>query len=339
MKVLVIGGTKFIGKAIVNQCLKQKHQVVLFNRGTSNELNLPLIKGDIKELVNYKEELLKVNADIVIHCICNNEQNAIDCVEVFKNTNTKVIVLSSQDCYKDFQNFVRGKEPEEFPVDENSPVTDIKHYWEGISAHGNKYDKNLMTNVFTRAFEDKILNSTIFRLAMIYGPEDYQYQYRHASIIKRIIANRKKAVLSATEQSKIWPFGYIENVASALVFSFDKTITDGKIYNLGESKSRTWRKWHELFAQYCNWEFEFSILPDELLNDSDVLLNSIPQHMITSSDLYSIETGFVEPVSLEEAIKNTFDYALKNQQILGDKDDYAKEDTAEEKYLKFLSTN
>jgi 2'-hydroxyisoflavone reductase len=37
MKVLILGGTRFLGRALVEEALKRGHEITLFNRGTNNE--------------------------------------------------------------------------------------------------------------------------------------------------------------------------------------------------------------------------------------------------------------------------------------------------------------
>lgn len=49
LRILVLGGTDFLGPAIVNAGLKNGHQISLFNRGITNPSlfsDLPHIKGD-----------------------------------------------------------------------------------------------------------------------------------------------------------------------------------------------------------------------------------------------------------------------------------------------------
>ena len=41
MKLLVIGGTSFVGRHIAIQALKKGHEVVLFNRGKTNPRFVP----------------------------------------------------------------------------------------------------------------------------------------------------------------------------------------------------------------------------------------------------------------------------------------------------------
>ena len=59
MKILVIGGTNFIGPCVVRQLLKMGHEVTVFNRGqTQTELpeDVKWIKGDRHHLLEYKHE-------------------------------------------------------------------------------------------------------------------------------------------------------------------------------------------------------------------------------------------------------------------------------------------
>ncbi len=45
MRLLIIGGTVFLGRAVVESALKQGHQVTLFNRGKSNSSLFPEVEG------------------------------------------------------------------------------------------------------------------------------------------------------------------------------------------------------------------------------------------------------------------------------------------------------
>lgn len=338
-KVLIIGGSKFIGKEIAKKAYENKFNVTLFNRGRNNiESHFNIIQGDVNSILDHKEHFLKEKFDFVIHCICNTEKHSQDLVNIFQNTSTKLIVLSSQDCYEAFQFLVRNTEISDFPINENSNITDIKYYWKEIyKGHIDDYDKNLMSNILIDAYNNKLINTTIFRLPMVYGPNDYQFAGRHGQIIKRIIDKQENYIIASSDYHKIYTFAYVENIAEAIIYSLSKNITDGKIYNLGDEKVRTWKQWSELFAKYNNFEFKFSVLPDEIMNDSKSLCNTMPQHFISDASLFSLETGFKEPISLEEAIKRTFNYAFENKEVLNFEIDYKDENAKLEKYLKIIN--
>ena len=95
MKVLILGGTQFIGKAITRLCLEAGHQVTLFNRGkTPTDFNVPVIKGDINKLRESKDELRALEPDVIIHCISYTPQHGRDCVEVFGGLKTHLLVIA-----------------------------------------------------------------------------------------------------------------------------------------------------------------------------------------------------------------------------------------------------
>lgn len=52
MKLLVIGGTRFLGRAIVNHALAGGHEVTLFNRGQSNP---DLYSGEVETLIGDRD--------------------------------------------------------------------------------------------------------------------------------------------------------------------------------------------------------------------------------------------------------------------------------------------
>lgn len=329
MKVLIIGGTKFIGKFIVRDCVNLGYEVTLFNRGTSDpDCTFNTIKGDVDSLLEFKDEIQKRKFDVVIHCIAYTEKHAEDLVSIFEDSGTQVIVLSSCDSYEAFQGLNRKIDKGEFPVTEDSSLSSRKYYWSDSSMKGelaSKYDKNLMTEILMEEYDKGHLNPTVFRLSFIYGPYDDQYSFRHGAFIQRILDRKKDLIFSDREQCSIMTFGYVENISAAIVHSIGRSNVYGKIYNLGEKKSRTRRRWAELYAELTGWQFDYHVLPEELLRKDSSYRSAPPNHLIISSDLYEKESGFKEPFTLEDSIKRTFDFAKANLKYLTSDVDYEKE--------------
>lgn len=48
MKILILGGTRFLGRAFVDEALQRGHEITLFNRGTNKEIfsNVEQLTGD-----------------------------------------------------------------------------------------------------------------------------------------------------------------------------------------------------------------------------------------------------------------------------------------------------
>jgi nucleoside-diphosphate-sugar epimerase len=311
MKVLIIGGTGFISGQIAEKAAAAGHEVVLFNRGLRDPHSAyDVINGDAKNLTAFKADLLAAKPDVVVHCIAYNDKHAADLVSVFEGTKAHVIALSSADCYEAFQRLNRGEEADQ-PVRETSETSKTKHYLKrmGIS----DYDKNLMTQALMDAHAEGKIEATVFRVPMVYGPGDHQYAYRHGNIIKHAIDGEADIVMSATEQGQIFTYGYVENVAAAIVHSFGLAQVKGEVYNLGEEDVRTQRRWAELYAAQAGHTFNVRILPPEMLGGDK---RESPRNFIMETAKFRADTGFTDPVDLKEAIKRTYDWAVAHPEAL-----------------------
>jgi len=314
MRILIIGGTGFISSHVAAQAAAAGHEVVLFNRGfTDPHSPYGVITGDVNGLPALKADLLALKPDVVVHSIATTEQHAKDLVSVFEGTKTHLVVLGSDDCYEAFQQLNRGEDRSDFPIREEAELSLTKHYFKAV--HGPDYDKNLMTGVLMEAFNEGKIEPTVFRLPLVYGPGDRQYSNRHGKIIKHIVDGERDLVMSGTSQAQILTFGYVENVAAAIVHSFGLAQTVGQIYNIGEPDVRTRRRWAELYAENAGHQFTFRILPPEVLQVNDTF-GQATRHLIVDTSKYRKETGFTEPVSLKEAIKRTYEWALQHPEAL-----------------------
>ncbi len=311
MKVLIIGGTGFISGQIAEKAAAAGHEVVLFNRGLRNpSAPYDVINGDAKDLKAFKADLLAAKPDVVVHCIAYNERQANDLVSVFEGTKAHVIALSSADSYEAFQRLNRGEEADQ-PVRETSETSRTQHYLKSFGLPD--YDKNLMTSALLDAHKTGKIEATVFRVPMVYGPGDPQYAYRHGRIIRHIVDSKPEIVMSATEQAQIFTYGYVENVAAAVVHSFGRPEVKGQVYNLGEEEVRTQRRWAELYAENAGHTFKFRIVPPEALGGAN---DEHPRNFVMDCSRFRLDTGFTEPVDLKEAIKRTHDWAVQHPEAL-----------------------
>lgn len=339
MKILMLGGSRFIGKAIADCAATAGHEVTLFNRGKSvSNSKYPLIQGDLSALPEFRERFKQLAPDVIVHCMALSEADAKLSIEAFSGLNSQLFVLGSADCYHAFQQMNRGHEAGELPLTENSPTTEIRHYYREFSAIAKMadYDKNLMTEALMQAGSAGLIRPTVFRLPMIYGPEDYQYPQRHGSIIRRILDKQSLYVLGQAHQQTLWPFAYVENIAAAIVHGFGQTLDQG-IFNLSEPRSRSWRRWIELFSQAADFPFELEIVPDILL-DKSFKSNSPPQHILLDASAYRLKTGFSEPVDLMQGIQRTLEWGMQHPDQLGSSPDYTAEANALQTWQNALNT-
>ena len=103
MKVLILGGTGVISRAIVDRLLVKGHEVVLFNRG-SKKLAFDGPTGEIignrADRAAFKAAMQAQKFDVVIDMICLTEEDAVSTVETFRDRVEQIIVCSSSSAYR-----------------------------------------------------------------------------------------------------------------------------------------------------------------------------------------------------------------------------------------------
>lgn len=116
LNILVLGGTFFVGPAIVNAALQNNHSVTLFNRGITNPKlfpNLYLIKGDRELGLDAYSPLREKQWDIVIDVWPEKSKLVDEATEALKNNVKHYIFISSIAVY---DNFHEAKIKEEYEV-------------------------------------------------------------------------------------------------------------------------------------------------------------------------------------------------------------------------------
>jgi nucleoside-diphosphate-sugar epimerase len=112
-KILILGGTAFLGPAIVNKALEQGHEITLFNRGRTNTHLFP----DLEKLVGDRDGKLEAlqgrDWDVCIDTSGYIPHMVKDSAELLQGHVGQYVFISSISVFADFK--IRG-------LDENSAV-------------------------------------------------------------------------------------------------------------------------------------------------------------------------------------------------------------------------
>lgn len=106
LKILILGGTFFVGPSIVNAALQNKHTVTLFNRGITNPELFPTlnwIKGDREKGMEAYAPLKNEAWDVVIDVWPEKSKLVDEATEALKNNAKHYVFISSIAVYNDFQ--------------------------------------------------------------------------------------------------------------------------------------------------------------------------------------------------------------------------------------------
>src|SRR6185436_2593340 len=102
VRVLILGGTGFIGKYVVAQLHQLGHDINIFHRGQTTA-DLPLavahIIGDRQHLADYADTFRQMAPDVVLDTIAYTEEQAQSAMQLFTRVTPRLVALSSIDVY------------------------------------------------------------------------------------------------------------------------------------------------------------------------------------------------------------------------------------------------
>ncbi len=222
MRILVMGGTRFIGVYLTRLLTAQEHDVVLFNRGNQPA---PLgiekqIQGDRTDPEQIKDKLADEEFDAIFD---NNGRELADTqplVELFGDKIKHFVYVSSAGVYL---------KSDQMPHREGDPL-------DPNSRHKGKFE----TEAYLQA---QGIPFTAIRPVYIYGPQNYNDL--EAWFFDRIVRNRPLPIPG--NGLHITQFGHVKDLTQAMLNVLGNPRAVGQIYNLSGDRYVTFNG----LAQAC----------------------------------------------------------------------------------------
>jgi nucleoside-diphosphate-sugar epimerase len=224
MKVLVLGGSYFVGRHIALEFCAQGHQVTLLNRGT-RAISLPTMLADRDDAAAVQRSLAGHSFDVVVDTSCRDAKQALTAARALENRYGRYVMVSAPAVYDD-------DAPR--PLRESSLADGALSWTEyGINkAHAE---------AALRRFCGPRL--TIVRPGYVYGP--YNSFARETFVWSRVLRNRPVFVPGngATRLS----FVYAPDLARLVVSLAQHDKASGRTLNVAHAEPLTFDAWvHEV---------------------------------------------------------------------------------------------
>jgi nucleoside-diphosphate-sugar epimerase len=311
MRVLIIGGTSFIGPYIVRSLVSAAHEVMVFHRG-EHEPALPRSVRHVHSpsaafpVLNFPSELVCFKPDVVLHMVAMGERDARAAVRAFEGVAHRLVVSSSGDVYRAYgvllgsETTIAGRDL----LDEKSALRNQLYPYRKMAAGAEDwvyhYDKILVERVVTA---NPNLPATILRLPAVYGPGDNNRRF--FAHLKRMQDGRPAILLDQDQARWRWSHGYVENVATAIALAVTDDRARGRTYNVGEEAVLTNAERVRLLAASAGWKGEVVALPRAWLPPHLRDAYNYSQDLAYDTRRLRQELGYQEVVSVDEGLRRT----------------------------------
>ena len=338
MRVLLIGGTGFMGPAVARELVAGGHSVAVYHRGQTEGAvpeGVTHLHGEREALATALPALAEFSPDVVIHMILMTEAQAEAFVQTFSGVAPRAVVISSQDVYRAFGrvNGIEPSAPDDAPLTEDSPLRERLYPYRGEQPRAeddpmrwaDSYDKILVERVVMSAPD---LPCAVLRLPAVFGPCDRQRRFHR--LLKRMDDGRELIALDAAEADWRWTHAYVEDVAHAIALAALDPRSAGRIYNVGEAQTLSQEERAQVVAAAAGWRGRFvrvaaGRLPEPLRMGVDTR-----QNVIADSSRIRAELGYREVTPRAEAYARMVAWERANPATDDDPAafDYAAEDAA-----------
>ncbi len=311
MRILIIGGTTFIGPHVVRRLVSDGHEVTIFHRG-EHEPELPRSVLHVHSasasfpVLNFPAELVSWKPDVVLHMVAMGERDAEAVVRAFKGVARRLVVPSSGDVYSAYGVLIGSESAivgtsllgEESPLRKN--LYPYRKTAKGPDDWIYNYEKILVERV---VMSNPELPGTILRLPAVYGPGDGRHGF--AAHLMRMDDARPAILLDENQARWRWSHGYVENVAAAITMAVTDDRASGHIYNVGEESIPTTAERVRQLAKLVGWRGEIVTFPRGSLPPHLRDAYHYSQDLAYDTSRIRTELGYQETVSVDEGLRRT----------------------------------
>lgn len=245
MRVLVLGGTKFIGPPAVQRLVAAGDEVVCFHRGQNDDPRLAdvrRIQGDRANLEEFRAPFLEFAPEVVLDMRPIERADTERVLELFAGVARRLVSISSGDVYRAFGrvNGIEEGDAEPGPIPEDGPLRTGRFPYRGAAPHLENYDKIHVEEATMAADLAGGIEGVVLRLPMVYGPGDYQH--RLFPWVKRADDGRNRVPMGSAFSDWRMSRAFVDDVALAIELGCRHERARG-IYNVAEPDALSMAAW------------------------------------------------------------------------------------------------
>jgi len=309
MKVLFIGGTGQISKAVSHLCVEKGIDLSVLNRGNNNHLipdSITKYKIDIYGIDAMKLFLQDQYFDVVVNWIAFTKDHVERDVHLFKGKTKQYIFISSASAYQ--------KPVLDYPITENTPLENP--YWE--------YSRNkIACEEYLMEVHSDDFNVTIVRPSHTYDDtklitiiKTWGGEYGH---IDRLL--KGKPIIIPGDGTSLWTITHHSDFAQAFVPLLGEPRAYGEAYHITSDKVYTWDRLNDIIAHCLNVTPNVVHIPTDFIlrylphMEGDLLGDKTWSAIFDNSKIKTIAKEYVSKVFYEDIAPNAVKHYVNNPKL------------------------
>jgi nucleoside-diphosphate-sugar epimerase len=288
MRCLVLGGTGFIGRSIVDRLVGRGDEVAIVHRGTTEPQGLAAavhLHTSRADLPSVAADIKRFDPEAVVDVYALTAADVEQALPVLPEVPT--VVLSSQDVYEAITALRTGGFASPVPLREDAELRRERYPYRGQDHPGVPEDYEKLD------VEERWLprGAVVLRLPMVYGPHDDQL--REAPILRRVLSGR--TAIPVGPGTLLISRAHVDDVAEAVLAALHTRRADGRALNLGERDAYPVSAWYRQILAAAGSDIRLSQVPDTHVPADLFFSTSRPQHLLASVELATELLGLDHP--------------------------------------------
>jgi len=233
MKILMLGGTGVISRAISAELLARGHQLTIFTRGQRKDANVSDVRwlqGDRNDRAAFSELMRKEQPDVVIDMIAFTPEDAKSTLDAFAGRVQQIIICSSSLAYQ--------RPYRSVPIREDAEV--LCHIPE--STFPRAFAKAEMERYLQQRIRDEGLPITIIRPSYTLGAGSAGFGIlrQNYGVIDRI--RKGKPLVMSGDGNQPWSYTFTPDLALAFAGAVGNPATYGQHYHATSEEPTVWKE-------------------------------------------------------------------------------------------------
>jgi nucleoside-diphosphate-sugar epimerase len=268
VRVIVLGGTWFVGRALTEALAAAGHTVLVVHRGVREPADLPPVEhlhAARDDWPRRRAALAAFRPDAAVDVSAENAAGAGAALAALP-PGVRLVALSSVDVYRAYEAVRAGRHSDPVPLTEESPLRTARFldgpHWENLE----------IEQAYLRA------GGTVLRLGAVYGEHDYQRRFE--PVLRRVRAGRQR--LPVGDGGFLFSRVHVADVARAVLAALTAAGVAGECLNVVEERTAPMRLFYEQVAAAADAGLDLVRVPDDALPPDLAATGAVGQHLLAS---------------------------------------------------------